>query len=81
LVAPNAPKQSGRGGRDRRSKFYELPDNLTYPVVPVSVTYNPSGTLTVTEGDVTLDVTRQAALSPTNDIFSRPLSSQPITHS
>jgi hypothetical protein len=28
LVAPNAPTRSGRGGRDRQSKFYELPDNL-----------------------------------------------------
>jgi hypothetical protein len=28
LVAPNALNRSGRGGRDRRSKFYELSDNL-----------------------------------------------------
>ncbi len=28
MVAPNAPSRSGRGGRDRQSKFYELPDNL-----------------------------------------------------
>ena len=28
VSAPNAPTRSGRGGRDRRSKFYELSDNL-----------------------------------------------------
>jgi hypothetical protein len=31
LVAPNALNQSRRGGRDRQSKFYELPDNLRKP--------------------------------------------------
>jgi hypothetical protein len=29
LVAPNALNQSGRGGRDRHSKFDELSDNLS----------------------------------------------------
>jgi len=28
LVAPNAPTGSGRGRRDRHSKFYEVSDNL-----------------------------------------------------
>jgi site-specific DNA recombinase len=28
LATPNAPTRSGRGGRNRRSKFYELSDNL-----------------------------------------------------
>ena len=36
LVAPNAPNRSGRGGRDRRSKFYELSDNLLVVTVPVA---------------------------------------------
>src|SRR5450755_2824246 len=32
VSAPNAPTRSGRGGRDRRSKFYELSDNLALNV-------------------------------------------------
>jgi hypothetical protein len=32
VSAPNAPNWSGRGGRDRRSKFYELSDNLVSTV-------------------------------------------------
>ncbi len=31
VSAPNAPNRSGRGGRDRHSKFYETSDNLRYP--------------------------------------------------
>jgi hypothetical protein len=28
VSAPNAPNRSGQDGRDRRSNFYELSDNL-----------------------------------------------------
>jgi hypothetical protein len=28
VVAPNAPNRNGPGRQDRRSKFYEIPDNL-----------------------------------------------------
>jgi hypothetical protein len=28
VSAPNAPNRSGQGGRDRRSKFYEISGNL-----------------------------------------------------
>jgi hypothetical protein len=34
LVAPNAPNRSGRGGRDRRSKFYEISGNLAFAGTP-----------------------------------------------
>jgi hypothetical protein len=36
LVAPNALNQSGRGGRDRQSKFYELSGNLRAMITHVS---------------------------------------------
>jgi len=30
VSAPNAPNRSGRGREDRRSKFYEISDNLRF---------------------------------------------------
>jgi hypothetical protein len=38
LVAPNALNPSGRGGRDRRSNFYEVPDNLGLMCAPANHT-------------------------------------------
>jgi predicted ester cyclase len=37
VSAPNAPNRSGRGREDRRSKFYEVSDNLELLTGPESV--------------------------------------------
>jgi len=55
LVAPNAPTRSGRGGRDRRSKFYELPDNLEH-----RITEDSSVAGTLLKSFVAMELLRQA---------------------